>query len=1173
MQRTALPSSSTHPLGAHVRWGTLALVYVAVVVYGTLYPFSGWISAERGLLGFLTPSAGRQFNAGDVLTNVLAYMPLGFLLVRLQARRMSPFASVALAALCGATLSFSVEFVQQFLPARVSSVVDLLMNSTGTLVGAVLGAAWHVDSGPMAVLLRWRRHWFRSGRLADVGLLAIGFWMLSQLSPLVPSLDVGELRHGLAPLWNTLLHPATFDVAQCSVYVLNVAGLGLLASTLAIPGRPITRVFAAFVVAVLLYKIPVVSRQLSLEALAGASVGLLLASAVRLIRGQFIAWIAVLVILAGFAVDQMRADPGGLFYRFTWIPFSAHLEHPLVGMASILESLWPATALAYLVRRASDERHRALLATGGGLFVALTAFAFEWHQQQVQGRVGDVTTVLLMLGAWAAVWRVPAGHVDANADAGPGVGSRSRAKTDRRHRVWSIAIVLVAIAVVAIGGVMVSRYPKEVRVDESRLHELPLPEQLPAAPLANFRYAHPRLPYPTEADLHTLRNANPRYLQELRRQANGGSGNFDAVMRQAALEPGSVDLDLLLQRLLALQPSWRGHEQGKPLALAYDWLYGQWSEAQRLQLREKTIEACDYLIDRIRKERLSPYNVYLYNSPLQALMACSIALYGDDPHAAPIMNFTYDLWKNRVLPVWRQIMGKSGGWHEGGEYVGIGIGQAIYQLPAMWRSATGEDLIASEPGIRGFLDFLVYRTRPDGTHMRWGDGAFFDRIVPDAAPFALELSHAAAYTLNPPPGAVPTGWPWGPLGNPRLVDPAARSRLPLTKFFDGIGLLVARSDWGPDASYVTFRAGDNFWSHQHLDAGAFTIYKGGPLAIDSGLYGPQYGSDHHMNYAYQAIAHNVVTVTDPEDKVPAPGRQEPRPIANDGGQRRIGSGWGVEPAPLDLAEWNAKRDIYHTGRIEQVLDEDGLAVAQADVTPAYTNELSGRGMFSHRTRRVERLWRTFGYDRVDDVVVVFDQVRATKASFRKRWLLHTLDQPTVSGRDFRVRVAPQQRTGRAGGSLAASVLLPKDANVNAIGGRGLDFFVDGVNYDEHGTLLKNNRRTGPNNGEPGAWRIEVSPARENADDQFLVVLLPTLGNAAPSHRVRLLESGNRVGCEVVGSKRTTRWWFEPGSKSVEIELVDRDGATRKHRLMDSSALSPVAPSWIERLRAWGGAWR
>ena len=162
------------------------------------------------------------------------------------------------------------------------------------------------------------------------------------------------------------------------------------------------------------------------------------------------------------------------------------------------------------------------------------------------------------------------------------------------------------------------------------------------------------------------------------------------------------------------------------------------------------LDGCNYEIKLIREQRLSPYNVILYNAPLQALMACAIATYRDDPRADPVMNFTADLWLKRVLPVWRQVMGQHGGWHEGGEYVGIGIGQAIYELPAMWRRATGEDFFAREPGIRGFLDFLVYRTRPDGTHFRWGDGAWFDRIVPDATPLALEFRDAAAYSLRPP---------------------------------------------------------------------------------------------------------------------------------------------------------------------------------------------------------------------------------------------------------------------------------------------------------------------------------------------------------------------------------------------------------------------------------------
>lgn len=733
----------------------------------------------------------------------------------------------------------------------------------------------------------------------------------------------------------------------------------------------------------------------------------------------------------------------------------------------------------------------------------------------------------------------------------------------RRPLTWRIGVVAGALVFAVVGGgvaLLLDHRPPETWIDESKLGELPAPSSLPPVTLPSFKMLHPRLPSPTRAEIATLKDRNPDFLRQVRDRAQGGRGDFDSAALQELIDPGSVNLDLLERRLMALKFSWRGHEQVKPLALAYDWLYAHWSDAQRRQLRGKLAEGCEYVIEQIRKKRLSPYNVILYNAPLQALMACSIALYRDEPRGDAIMAFTYDLWKNRVLPVWRQVMGRNGGWHEGGEYVGIGIGQAIYELPAMWCQATGEDLFATEPGIRGFLDFLVYRTRPDGTHFRWGDGAWFDRIVPDATPLALEYRDTAAYSLRPPSGApAPSAWPWGPLTDATLVDPTAVMHLPLAKLFDGIGMLVARSDWSPDATYVTFKAGDNYWSHSHLDQGAFTIYKGGALAIDSGLYGPYYGSDHHMNYTYQTIAHNTVTVTDPGDIVPGPVLEGARRrIANDGGQRRVGSGWGVEAAPLDLAEWQAKRDTYHTASMGPLLDRDGLSVVAADVTPAYTNKASGRGTFSARTRRVERFWRIFGYDRVDDVVVVFDQVIATKASFRKRWLLHTLEAPKVTKGGFSVSVAPQDRPGHAGGRLEAKVLLPKGALINAIGGPGFQFFVDGANYDEHGTLEATIRKLGPNNGEPGAWRVEVSPPTDEREDAFLVVLLPTAAGVHPAHHVRLLESGKRVACEIVGPKRTTRWWFNPGLNYVEIE-VSAGGEQRRYFAVGPTTLGPTSP--------------
>jgi hypothetical protein len=608
---------------------------------------------------------------------------------------------------------------------------------------------------------------------------------------------------------------------------------------------------------------------------------------------------------------------------------------------------------------------------------------------------------------------------------------------------------------------------------------------------------------------------------------------LNAAITMAYIEPGSQDLSLLHRRLMATNYSYRG-EQVKPIAHAYDWLYDQWDNEQRLALREKLADGVEYLVKYIRNDRLSPYNVYLYNSPLQSLLAANLALYGDDPRGELNMRFTYDLWKHRVLPAWRQVMGKNGGWHEGGEYVGVGIGQAVYQAPAMWRSATGEDLFKTESGLRGFLDFATYRKRPDNTDFRWGDAGYFDRIMPDVVPLALEYRHAAAYNLRPPrPQPTPSSWPWGPLTDATLLDPDADKVLPLAKLFDGIGLVVARSDWSRDATYVTFKAGDNYWSHSHLDQGAFTLYKGGELALDSGLYGPKYGADHHMNYTYQSIAHNLITVTDPADDAPSSGK-DVRMIANDGGQRRIGSGWGLASAPIDLNDWLDQRDLYQTGTLQRYFEGHDSVVAVADITPAYTNGQSGAGEFSHRTRRVDRMWRTFIYDRTSDVVIVRDLVKSTRAEFRKRWLLHTQTEPLITGQDFFVTLPSGTGRAQAGGNLTAHVLLPENAKLEKVGGPGFDFFVDGKNYDENGTIAATIARKGPTI-EAGEWRMEVSPPRQQHGDEFLVVLIPRSSNSLSMPRVRKLASNGEEGVEIITEAGTRRWWFTPERNGVRFE--------------------------------------
>src|SRR5512146_2214047 len=94
----------------HVRWRLLALAYIALLIYASLFPFSGWTAPAKPF-GFLAPAWPHHWQRVDILINVLAYVPLGLLLARWWGKP-SP---IVLATLAGAALSFGVESLQQFL--------------------------------------------------------------------------------------------------------------------------------------------------------------------------------------------------------------------------------------------------------------------------------------------------------------------------------------------------------------------------------------------------------------------------------------------------------------------------------------------------------------------------------------------------------------------------------------------------------------------------------------------------------------------------------------------------------------------------------------------------------------------------------------------------------------------------------------------------------------------------------------------------------------------------------------------------------------------------------------------------------------------------------------------------------------------------------------------------
>ncbi len=112
----------------------LAAVSLALIAAVTLYPLPG--AASRAAATPLTCIACGELGGVDLLLNVLLFVPLG---VGLTLARFSVRRALVLAAL----LTFLIELLQmKVVPGRDASLGDVLANTLGGGLGAVLGAHW-----------------------------------------------------------------------------------------------------------------------------------------------------------------------------------------------------------------------------------------------------------------------------------------------------------------------------------------------------------------------------------------------------------------------------------------------------------------------------------------------------------------------------------------------------------------------------------------------------------------------------------------------------------------------------------------------------------------------------------------------------------------------------------------------------------------------------------------------------------------------------------------------------------------------------------------------------------------------------------------------------------------------------------------------------------------------
>jgi VanZ family protein len=356
----------------------LAWLYAGLIVYASLFPFTGWRTPGGGPLDFIMLPWSRWWSGFDLVANLLGYLPLGLLVFGALVRSGARLGVGVLAAVAaGGLLSLSMEVLQNWVPRRVPSNVDLALNLLGSLAGAAIGLVVHWLGG----LERWqslRERWFIARSAGGLALLVL--WPIGLLFPAPLPLGIGQVfarvREAVAELLDGTAAANWFDTLQAAAAPagglsplgeVSLVAFGLLAPCLvafaiAQPGwRRLVLVAGA---AALGFLATTLSTAMNFgpdhalawrtpNALAGMSAGLVAALVLvvtprRAAAGLGLVALTALVLLVAnapadpyFAQSLQRWEQGR-FIRFH-------------GAAQWVGWLWPYAAGIYLLMRVADR--------------------------------------------------------------------------------------------------------------------------------------------------------------------------------------------------------------------------------------------------------------------------------------------------------------------------------------------------------------------------------------------------------------------------------------------------------------------------------------------------------------------------------------------------------------------------------------------------------------------------------------------------------------------------------------------------------------------------------------------------------------------------------------------------------------------------------------------------
>jgi Heparinase II/III-like protein len=356
-------------------------------------------------------------------------------------------------------------------------------------------------------------------------------------------------------------------------------------------------------------------------------------------------------------------------------------------------------------------------------------------------------------------------------------------------------------------------------------------------------------------------------------------------------------------------------EMTHAFAIAYDWLYDDWSSEQRATIREAIVRnGLSPGLKSYRGEasygwwRTSNHN---WNQVCNGgLTMGALAIADDEPAVAA------EIVSSALASVPRAMASYApdGGWGEGVGYWHYATSYNAVMIAAL-QSALGTDFgLADAKGFDRTGLFPLQLHGPTGLYFNFADtgGSAHTVAAPELFWLAKRIRQPvyAAYerrVARPEPLDL-IWYPPADAPNGAKAAPA----LPRDAYFRRSEVVTLRTAWDePAAWFIAFKAGDNKVNHSHLDLGTFVLDAlGERWAIDLGsddynLPG-YFGGKRWTYYRLRAEGHNTLVLNPGQDA-----DQDPRAAAKvarfkPGGDTSSGGGGGASFAIADLTPAYAK---------------------------------------------------------------------------------------------------------------------------------------------------------------------------------------------------------------------------------------------------------------------------